>query len=463
MNVIQCVNGHWYDSDAYTTCPHCGAVTNSFSDNTSSNVSANSQGSYSQGNYSQGNYSQGNYSQGNYSQGNYSQGNYSQGNNSQGQINALPNTDNYVNTNQNSNSEYSNPLEFSTYGYFSQGKSAGESSGESYQPYMNQMGMQMSDSFPGQFVDPAAAEGGAFVNLQKTNDHHDSQYQFPPVSGMLGQPQFLPVESASETEPQFPPAGNISQTPEPPQFPPMGDGAGTVAQQEHIQRTVEHQKAKSETLEIPLKPADPNVDEGAISSAMRSASGRLTAAERRSAVSQTLTKMVEQISSNPEGRTMSYFGMVSKSRGEKQPENASNSSLGESTGKAEASESTAGQSGPAEPVVGWLVCISGPNQGRDYRICAGLNSIGRERGNRITVYGDKGISREKHAMVIYEPKKMQFFIKPGESSGLTYLNDEYVSGISVLKNGDLIEMGASRFVFVPLCGETFKWENYIDY
>ena len=115
-----------------------------------------------------------------------------------------------------------------------------------------------------------------------------------------------------------------------------------------------------------------------------------------------------------------------------------------------------------DPVVGWLICIAGPNIGRDYRIGAGTNSIGRDGSNRIAVFGDNSISRDKHCMVIYEPKKMQFFLKAGDSTGLTYLNEEYVTDMTPLKAGDVLEIGASKFYFFPLCGDKFKWENYLN-
>ena len=196
--------------------------------------------------------------------------------------------------------------------------------------------------------------------------------------------------------------------------------------------------------------------------------------------------MVERISSSSEGRTMSYFNMASAA-GERRAEQSRTpaqtpaqapasgnhtmvltSLMGASKAaaaaapKAQAAHEMPRISEYTDPVVGWLICIAGPNIGRDYRIGAGTNSIGRDGSNRIAVFGDNSISRDKHCMVIYEPKKMQFFLKAGDSTGLTYLNEEYVTDMTPLKAGDVLEIGASKFYFFPLCGDKFKWENYLN-
>ena len=113
------------------------------------------------------------------------------------------------------------------------------------------------------------------------------------------------------------------------------------------------------------------------------------------------------------------------------------------------------------PVVGWLVCIQGPCLGWSFQIGAGNNSIGRKDENRIVIPSDMKISGIRHATITYEPKRRNFFLQPGEASGLTYLNDEYIDSSKKLSHKDIIEMGDTRLLFVPLCGEDFSWETYI--
>lgn len=111
-----------------------------------------------------------------------------------------------------------------------------------------------------------------------------------------------------------------------------------------------------------------------------------------------------------------------------------------------------------KPVVGWLVCINGPEQGRDYRIKPEGNTIGRSTAKDIYIAGDNAISTDTHATLIFDYKKNDFYVRPGEKGYNIYLNDEIVLGPQKLNPYDRVEMGKSIFIFVPLCGDRFQWE-----
>lgn len=112
-----------------------------------------------------------------------------------------------------------------------------------------------------------------------------------------------------------------------------------------------------------------------------------------------------------------------------------------------------------DPVVGWLVVVKGTEKGRDYRIVSEKNFIGRAENMDICIAGDESISRENHAIISYNPKNHTFRLFQGDSRGLVYLNDEEVITPEPLKQFDLIELGQTRLMFIPLCGENFKWES----
>ena len=114
-----------------------------------------------------------------------------------------------------------------------------------------------------------------------------------------------------------------------------------------------------------------------------------------------------------------------------------------------------------EPVAGWLVCIGGKQLGKDFKIVTGRNSVGRNSSNYIHLENEESVSREKHAWIIYEPRKRQFYVQPGESSGLTYVNDDTVLESRQLKHGDILEFGETKFIFIPLCCDNFTWNDYI--
>ncbi|MBF0376727.1 MAG: FHA domain-containing protein [Desulfamplus sp.] len=110
-----------------------------------------------------------------------------------------------------------------------------------------------------------------------------------------------------------------------------------------------------------------------------------------------------------------------------------------------------------DPVVGWLVCIDGPDRGRDYQIRSEKNFIGRSQSMNICIQNDESVSRENHASVSYNPKNRSFKLHPGDSRGLVYLNDDDVDVPTVLKPYDVIELGQTKLMFIPFCGEQFQW------
>lgn len=112
-----------------------------------------------------------------------------------------------------------------------------------------------------------------------------------------------------------------------------------------------------------------------------------------------------------------------------------------------------------EPVVGWLVSIEGSTVGKDFRLCSGRNYIGRGKDMDIVLEGDDKVSRNKHAIVLFDPKSQKTLCQTGESRELFYLNDDVVTGTVELKQGDIITIGATKLMFVPFCGNLHTWNT----
>ena len=111
-----------------------------------------------------------------------------------------------------------------------------------------------------------------------------------------------------------------------------------------------------------------------------------------------------------------------------------------------------------KPTVGWLVVVSGPGQGRAVYFSYGLNKIGRDAGQEISLaFGDDEISRLEHASIEFDPKERKFYLSKGEN--LVYLNGDRVGsgGEKVLQMGDELTLGSTTLRFVPFCGEDFDW------
>ena len=110
------------------------------------------------------------------------------------------------------------------------------------------------------------------------------------------------------------------------------------------------------------------------------------------------------------------------------------------------------------PVCGWIVCVEGPRRGKDYKIMAGKNFVGRADDMDIQILGDNKISRRNHCVIVYDTKQNKTVILPGDSNGIVYLGGHAVYTPTDLNAYDVIEMGDSQFLFIPFCGEHFRWE-----
>ena len=110
-----------------------------------------------------------------------------------------------------------------------------------------------------------------------------------------------------------------------------------------------------------------------------------------------------------------------------------------------------------DPVVGWLICLDGKEKGRDYRIHTDNNYIGRGEKMDICIRGDDTISRENHAVISYDAREKLFYFTPGDGRSIVRLNDKGLFSTTEIKAHDIVEIGKTKLVFLPLCGENFEW------
>ena len=109
-------------------------------------------------------------------------------------------------------------------------------------------------------------------------------------------------------------------------------------------------------------------------------------------------------------------------------------------------------------VVGWVVVLEGPGKGCSREIGYGNNTMGRSPSAAISLdFGDETISREKHCVLTYDPKGNNYFLSPGDSRNLVYVNEAPVLSPTVLKTGDKVGLGNSLLAFVAFCGDDFDW------
>lgn len=111
------------------------------------------------------------------------------------------------------------------------------------------------------------------------------------------------------------------------------------------------------------------------------------------------------------------------------------------------------------PTVGWLIGINGDYRGICFELKSGKNFVGRGLDMDVVLESDMAVSRNRHAIIVYEPRSKVFIAIPGESRELFYLNDDVVLQSETLKAYDVLLIGKTKLIFFPLCGEKFSWED----
>lgn len=114
------------------------------------------------------------------------------------------------------------------------------------------------------------------------------------------------------------------------------------------------------------------------------------------------------------------------------------------------------------PCVGWLVAIGGAHIGTDFRLKVGKNFIGRSPQMDVALTEDKSVSRDRQAIVVYEPKEHLYLVQPGEASTLVYKNEQVVLSPEKLEAYDVITVGEVNLLFIPLCNKEFNWNQILD-
>lgn len=112
-----------------------------------------------------------------------------------------------------------------------------------------------------------------------------------------------------------------------------------------------------------------------------------------------------------------------------------------------------------DPVVGWLVCIEGPDKGKDYRLYNKINMIGRSEENDVVLDKEQTVSQRNHARLAYDAKHNNFQIIPGDGSNVAYVNDNPLYVPHLLSAYDVIEFGDTKLMFVPFCSPQFQWNQ----
>jgi len=117
-----------------------------------------------------------------------------------------------------------------------------------------------------------------------------------------------------------------------------------------------------------------------------------------------------------------------------------------------------------DPIVGWFVVVQGPGIGQSVNLGSGMNTIGRDPDERVSLpFGDTLISSKDHVRVIYDDESREFLIVPGSGSNVTKIGTKIVATPQPLENYSLIRLSKQTHVrFVAFCNEGFDWSDVAE-
>lgn len=111
------------------------------------------------------------------------------------------------------------------------------------------------------------------------------------------------------------------------------------------------------------------------------------------------------------------------------------------------------------PVVGWLVCIEGPDRGRSYE-------IHKEKQLPRPLGADGHLHRRRcppspataPMVVTYDANSRSFYCGFMGGRSIVRLNGMPLLSTTQLKRGDIIELGKTKLMFVPFSSDAFDWD-----
>ncbi len=117
------------------------------------------------------------------------------------------------------------------------------------------------------------------------------------------------------------------------------------------------------------------------------------------------------------------------------------------------------------PVCGWLVGISGNEYGHSFELFLMNNSVGSGANNIISIKNDNSLCVSNHAVIPFDSANQLFYLDFYQSEGKVLINNKMVTDSVYLNYMDVLQIGGSSYMLVPLCKDGFTWwpNTEIDY
>lgn len=108
-------------------------------------------------------------------------------------------------------------------------------------------------------------------------------------------------------------------------------------------------------------------------------------------------------------------------------------------------------------VVAWLVGLTGTARGEAFPVRMGRNVVGRDRRSDIVVDDEQASSH--HADLVFRCEEKRFILMDHNSTNGTYVNDAEIEPRRDLMPRDVVRIGLQKFMFIPLCDDSFQWDS----
>ncbi len=112
---------------------------------------------------------------------------------------------------------------------------------------------------------------------------------------------------------------------------------------------------------------------------------------------------------------------------------------------------------PKRYVVGWLVGLNGTARGESFPVRIGRNTLGRDHRSDVAINDDQASTH--HADLVFRPEERRFILMDHNSTNGTYVNEQEIEPRRDLVANDIVRIGSHRFLFTPLCNESFYWDD----
>ena len=77
----------------------------------------------------------------------------------------------------------------------------------------------------------------------------------------------------------------------------------------------------------------------------------------------------------------------------------------------------------------------------------------------IQILGDEGIRDEKYAVIVFDIRGLKGTLLGEECMGFVRLNEKAVYNSVELKDGDILEIGSCKFMYIDYAKNYYGWEQ----